>query len=58
MKLPPPMYYAAGNRPRDTASNLGIFLVDTRNNDITRHSDIMKQVYRLLEYSHLVTDIQ
>ena len=35
----------------------GISSGDARNNDGARHSDIMIQVYRLLEYSHLVTDL-
>jgi hypothetical protein len=48
----------AGSSPRNTHQNLGISSGDTRDKDGARHLDIMIQVYRLLEYNNLVTDLQ
>jgi hypothetical protein len=48
----------AGSRSCDTHQNIGMSSGDARDSDGARHSDIMIQDYRLLEYSHLVTDIQ
>ena len=56
--VPETLDIAAGSRPCDTHQNLGMSSGDARDKDGARHSDIMMQFYRLLDYSHLVTDRQ
>jgi len=47
---------AAGSRLSYTHQNLGMPSSEARDSDGARHADIKMQAYRLLEYSHLVTD--
>jgi hypothetical protein len=56
--VPETLDIAAGSRPCDTHQNPGMFSGDARDNDGVRHSNIMIQTNRLLDYSHLVTDVR